>query len=113
MSDAATQDAPNRGILTLCVIALLCLGVVMVQSASMRVTGDVRWQWTAAGMQHIKFSIFALINPLTGLRVDTLYEKCVGPGVHTITSFTFAGHAWAEKFGHAKFVIGSDVEEFF
>ena len=58
--EASIYRLKYREILTLCVIALLGLGVLMVQSASMRVTGQLHWQWTAAGVQHIKFAIAAL-----------------------------------------------------
>jgi cell division protein FtsW len=58
--DASIYRLKYRDILTLCVIALLAFGVVMVQSASMRVTGNVRWQWTAAGLQQLKMAIAAL-----------------------------------------------------
>ena len=36
----------HRDLLTLCVLALLCLGIVMVQSASTALTGDVKWAWS-------------------------------------------------------------------
>src|SRR5580700_4330385 len=58
--EASIYRLKYRDILTLCVISLLALGVLMVQSASMRVTGQLHWQWTAAGVQHIKFAIAAL-----------------------------------------------------
>jgi cell division protein FtsW (lipid II flippase) len=51
----------HRDILTLCVLALLFLGVVMVQSAAMNVTGDVRWQWTQRGMRHLVYAMVAVV----------------------------------------------------
>lgn len=68
--DASIYRLKYRDILTLCVIALLCLGVLMVQSASMRVTGQVKWQWTATGIQQIKFAIAALCTYLAVGRLD-------------------------------------------
>jgi cell division protein FtsW len=65
----------HRDILTLCVLSLLFLGVVMVQSASMNVTSvpadtpltefvaqqeHFRWQWTVLGMRHFTFAIVAI-----------------------------------------------------
>lgn len=52
----------HRDILALCVLGLLCLGIVMVQSAAMNVTGDVRWQWNERGMRHLVFAAIALIT---------------------------------------------------
>ncbi len=51
----------HRDILTLCVLALLFLGVVMVQSAAMNITGDVRWQWTQRGMRHLVYAMVAIV----------------------------------------------------
>jgi cell division protein FtsW len=58
--EASIYRLKYRDVLTLCVIALLGIGVLMVQSASMRVTGQMHWQWTAPGVQHVKFAIAAL-----------------------------------------------------
>ncbi|MDQ3441215.1 MAG: putative lipid II flippase FtsW [Planctomycetota bacterium] len=51
----------HRDILTLCVLSLLFLGVVMVQSAAMNLTGDVRWQWTQRGMRHLVYAMVAIV----------------------------------------------------
>ena len=51
----------QRDILTLCVLGLLLLGIVMVQSAAMSVTGDVKWQWTERGTKHIMYAGFAIV----------------------------------------------------
>src|ERR1044072_8127326 len=47
-------------ILSLCVMGLIFLGILMVQSASTRVTGQPGWRWTAAGSKHLMFAIIAL-----------------------------------------------------
>ena len=60
--DASIYRMRYRDMLTLCVIALLRLGVVMVQSASMRVTGQIRWQWTAADWRRLKLAVIALLT---------------------------------------------------
>jgi len=50
-----------RDILFLCVMGLLLLGVLMVQSASSRVTGDIAWSWNSVGTKHAIFACIALI----------------------------------------------------
>jgi len=49
-----------RDILTLCVVALLFLGVIMVQSASMHMTGNIGWRWSDTGLKHVRFVAVAL-----------------------------------------------------
>jgi cell division protein FtsW (lipid II flippase) len=68
--DASIYRLKYRDILTLCVIALLCLGVLMVQSASMRVSGKVGWQWTAVGSQHLKLAVAALCTYFIVSKID-------------------------------------------
>jgi cell division protein FtsW len=43
----------HRDLLTLCVLALLCLGAVMVQSASTTLSGEVKWGWSQRGTRHL------------------------------------------------------------
>src|SRR5215208_6140697 len=43
--DPSIYRLRQRDILSFCVCALLCLGMVMVQSAAMNVTGKTTWQW--------------------------------------------------------------------
>ena len=57
-------------ILTLCVLGLLCLGVVMVQSASTAVSGDLSWQWTIMGAKHLKFALVAALTYFVISRFD-------------------------------------------
>ncbi|MEA2735573.1 MAG: cell division protein FtsW [Humisphaera sp.] len=45
----------QRDILTICVLALLCLGMIMVQSAAMNVTGKTAWQWNPLGIKQLGF----------------------------------------------------------
>src|SRR4051812_13947049 len=49
-----------RDILTLCVLGLLLLGVLIVQSAASRVTGDTAWSWNATGTKHMVFVILSM-----------------------------------------------------
>jgi cell division protein FtsW len=60
--DPSIYRLRHRDILTLCVLALLCLGVIMVQSAAMNVTGKTNWQWTARGAKHLIFAIVSVIT---------------------------------------------------
>ncbi|CAN5470730.1 hypothetical protein BH10PLA1_BH10PLA1_21780 [soil metagenome] len=50
----------TRDILTLCVLALLALGVLMVQSASTNITGQPGWHWTERDTKHVEFAAVAL-----------------------------------------------------
>ena len=49
----------QRDVLAVCVLALLLLGVIMVQSAAMNVTGQVGWHWTARGSKHLVYAVVA------------------------------------------------------
>lgn len=51
-----------QDILTLCVLALLFLGVVMVQSAAMNVSGQVQWHLNERGLRHVVFAAIALVT---------------------------------------------------
>lgn len=59
--DVSIYRLRHRDILTVCVLALLCLGIVMVQSAAMNVTGSTGWQWTERGTRHVLFAGFAIL----------------------------------------------------
>jgi cell division protein FtsW len=59
-----------RDILTLCVMGLLFLGVVMVQSAAMNVTGEFRWHFNERGIKHLRFASVALLTFLVVAQVD-------------------------------------------
>jgi cell division protein FtsW len=52
----------SRDLLTLCVLCLLLMGVVMVQSASIGVSDQDTLQWTAKGIKHITFAAAALFT---------------------------------------------------
>jgi cell division protein FtsW len=52
------------------VFALLLLGVVMVQSAAMNVTGVVGWHWTERGTRHALFAAVALVTFAVVGRID-------------------------------------------
>jgi len=50
----------HRDILCLCVLALLCLGVLMVDSATMRVTGNTGWHLSPDGTRQLIFAAAAM-----------------------------------------------------
>src|SRR5690242_11692002 len=54
--DVSIYRLRQRDILALCVMGLLLLGIVMVQSASMSVTGKLGWGWTDFGLRHAMFA---------------------------------------------------------
>jgi len=74
--EASISRLRHQDILTLCVFALLGLGVVMVQSASTTVTGDLAWQWTPMGAKHLTFALAAAITFLAIGRFD--YARLCG-----------------------------------
>ena len=51
----------QRDILAVCVLALVFLGVIMVQSAAMTVTGQPGWRWTARGTRHAVYAVAAIL----------------------------------------------------
>src|SRR5258708_5961782 len=50
----------HRDILCVCVLALLCLGVLMVDSATMRVTGNLSWHLSGDGLKQLIFAAVAM-----------------------------------------------------
>jgi len=69
----------TRDILTLCVLALLALGVLMVQSASTNITGEPGWHWTERGTKHVEFAVVALAVFFVVGHID--YSKLIAPGM--------------------------------
>lgn len=59
--DASIYRLRLQDILSLCVLGLLFLGILMVQSAAMNVTGEPTWQWTLRGSKHLLFAGLAII----------------------------------------------------
>lgn len=68
--EASIYRLRHQDVLTLCVLALLCLGVIMVQSASSSVSGELHWQWSQAGAKHLRFAVVAALTFLFLARVD-------------------------------------------
>lgn len=60
----------DRDLLTLSVLALLALGVIMVQSAAMNVGDAGLWQWSERASKHALFAILALLSFITASRLD-------------------------------------------
>ena len=63
----------DRDLLTLAVLALLALGVIMVQSAAMNVGAASLWQWSERGTRHALYAALALLTFITVSRLD--YRK--------------------------------------
>lgn len=68
MTDSTPMLQPSiyrmrlQDVLTLCVLGLLSLGALMVQSASMRITEKLGWHWTDYGLRHIQYAAIALVT---------------------------------------------------
>jgi cell division protein FtsW len=59
--DASIYCLRHRDILTFCVLALLGLGILMVQSASMSAGGALGWTWSALATRHLMYVGVALV----------------------------------------------------
>src|SRR5581483_6803835 len=59
-----------------------------------------------------QFALFAIRQGFACFRINTLNQKSIGPGMHTITNLALTGHARTKKFGHTELVIGSNIEIF-
>src|SRR5260370_13765230 len=59
-----------------------------------------------------KLTVLPLFNPFSCLRINTLHQESIGPCMHTVASFAFAGHTRPKELGHAKLIIGGDIEQF-
>src|SRR5438270_9586736 len=59
-----------RDILTVCVFALLAMGVIMVQSASSSVTVDANWQWSSLGQKHLIYVACSIVAFFVVGRID-------------------------------------------
>src|SRR5436189_3148897 len=68
--DVSIYRLRHRDFLFLCVLCLLLLGIVMVQSASMHVTGLVGWGWTDRGLRHAVFATVALVTFFVVGKID-------------------------------------------
>jgi cell division protein FtsW len=76
--DVSIYHLRSRDVLTLCVLSLLLMGVLMVQSASMHVyqanTGPIvdlhKWSWTDQGLKQIFFAAVAMITFLIVGKID-------------------------------------------
>jgi cell division protein FtsW len=55
--EASIYRLRHRDILAVCVLSLLAIGAIMVQSASSSVTGELKWQWSTMGAKHLRFVI--------------------------------------------------------
>lgn len=60
--DASIDRLHHRDILTFCVLALLGIGILMVQSAAMSATGNIGWQWTQLGTRHVTYVLVSILT---------------------------------------------------
>jgi cell division protein FtsW len=60
----------HRDLLTICVLALLCLGAVMVQSASTTLSGEVKWGWSQRGARNLAYAVGAFVAYLAVGHID-------------------------------------------
>ena len=60
----------HRDLLTVCVLALLCLGAVMVQSASTTLSGEVKWGWSQRGTRNLAYALAAFMTYLAVGHLD-------------------------------------------
>src|SRR5690348_11797812 len=68
--EASIYRLRHRDILAICVLSLLAIGAIMVQSASSSVTGELKWQWSATGAKHLRFVIASAMTFLFIGRFD-------------------------------------------
>jgi cell division protein FtsW len=59
--DPSIYRLRQQDILAFCVLALLCFGAIMVQSAAMNVTGKLTPQWTLMGTKQAGFCIVGML----------------------------------------------------
>jgi cell division protein FtsW len=71
----------HRDLLTLCVLALLCLGTVMVQSASTTLSGEVKWGWSQRGTRNLAYAVGAFLAYLAVGHLDyaSLARRAAAP----------------------------------
>jgi cell division protein FtsW len=68
--DVSIYRLRHVDILTICVISLLGLGLLMVESASMHVTGTLHWQWNDLGQKQVMYAGLALLAYFVVGRID-------------------------------------------
>jgi cell division protein FtsW len=78
--DVSIYRLRQRDVLAVCVISLLLLGVLMVQSASMHVTGKIGWGWTEFGLRDAMFAGVAVVTFFIVGRID---YRLMLRGTHT------------------------------
>src|ERR1041384_8095619 len=81
--DDSLDRMRHRDVLAVCVIALLFLGVIMVQSAAMNISANVgsvpQWKWTPLGARHLAYALVAIITFFTVGHIDyaRLYRRSI------------------------------------
>lgn len=78
--EATIYRMRHRDLLAVCVLGLICLGVLMVQSAAANVTGEVGWHWTERGTKHVIYAgaaiaMFLIVGHLNYLNLYRRHVK--------------------------------------
>src|SRR5688572_7483260 len=90
--DPSIYRLRQADILAFCVLALLCLGMIMVQSAAMNVTGQAGWRWTPMGTKQFAFcfvglAAFFVLGRFDYHRLNRPLEKWTALWKHPVVIF--------------------------
>ena len=86
--EASIYRLRHRDILALCVLSLLAIGAIMVQSASSGITGELQWQWSVLGAKHFRFVIVSAVTFF-------MIGHSTTPGLHKRESIFASPIFWA------------------
>lgn len=80
----------HRDLLAICVLALLGLGVIMVESAASGLTGEVGWQWSKIGTRDVIYACIAVAAFVITGHIDyrILYRSYIRPARASVTIST-------------------------
>jgi cell division protein FtsW len=84
--DCSVDRLRSQDIVTLCVVTLLCISVLMVQSAAMHVTGQLGWGWTERGTRHLVYALVGIAAFFIMSRFD--YRSLFSPDRSLFTTPT-------------------------
>src|SRR4051812_31019728 len=76
--DVSIYRVRHCDILTICVLALLGMGLLMVESASMHLTGTLNWHWTELAQKQVMYAGLAVFAYWVVGHID--YARLVSPG---------------------------------
>src|SRR5260370_1807712 len=58
-----------------------------------------------------KLTVLPLFNPFSCLRINTLHQESIGPSMHTVASFAFAGHTRPKELDHSNLIIAGVIQQ--